>query len=162
MIAALILLSLVIISGGYIWVKNKKQQTNHHSSKLEPTLDKESSVDADEVLGIKTVASPEETEKAQNDTPSKPAAPEPTPVILYLMAPSNSTFGGYELLQALLSAGLRFGEQQVFHRHEHKDGRGKTLFHCASAESPGTFDLSKMGSFATRGLCLFFNTFYYY
>ena len=77
-------------------------------------------------------------------------------VAVYLVAKEGETYSGYELLQALLSAGLRYGQQKIFHRHMHKDGRGDVLFHCASATPPGTFDLTKMGSFSGRGLCLFF------
>jgi cell division protein ZipA len=73
------------------------------------------------------------------------------------MAPENCVYGGYELLQALLSAGLRYGKQRIFHRHTHKDGRGDILFHCASATEPGVFDLTKMGSFTSKGLCFFFS-----
>ena len=54
-------------------------------------------------------------------------------IVFYLMAPEEALYAGYELLQALLSAGLRFGKQHLFHRHVHKDGRGETLFHCAQA-----------------------------
>ncbi|MDP1574008.1 MAG: cell division protein ZipA C-terminal FtsZ-binding domain-containing protein [Coxiellaceae bacterium] len=77
-------------------------------------------------------------------------------VAVYLVAKEGEHYSGYELLQALLSAGLRYGQQKIFHRHTHKDGRGDILFHCASATAPGTFDLTKMGSFSGRGLCLFF------
>lgn len=78
-------------------------------------------------------------------------------VAVYLLAKEGETYSGYELLQALLSAGLRYGDRSIFHRHTHKDGHGDVLFHCASATSPGTFDLSKMGSFSGRGICLFFS-----
>lgn len=79
-------------------------------------------------------------------------------VAVYLLSKNDETFSGYELLQALLSAGLRYGDQKIFHRHEHKDGRGRVLFHCASASAPGTFDLTKMGSFSGKGICLFFSS----
>lgn len=78
-------------------------------------------------------------------------------IVLYLMSEENLPFSGYELMQALLSAGLRFGDQRIFHRHTHNDGRGQVLFHCASAMSPGTFDLTKMGSTTCQGLSFFFS-----
>lgn len=110
--------------------------------------------DADEVLGLKSAE--KEQKPAQSALRQTVTATQP-PVVLYLMAPEKCVFAGYELLQALLSAGLRYGHQQIFHRHTHKDGRGEVLFHCASAEKPGSFDLSKMGSFTTSGLSLFFS-----
>jgi cell division protein ZipA len=79
-------------------------------------------------------------------------------LMLYLMAPENQPYNGYELLQALLSAGLRYGKMQIFHRHEQKTGRGDILFSLASATSPGTFELPKMGGFSCTGLVLFFET----
>jgi cell division protein ZipA len=78
-------------------------------------------------------------------------------ITLYLMAPDNQPYNGYELLQALLSAGLRYGKMHIFHRHEQKTGRGEVLFSLASATSPGTFDLPKMGAFSCKGLVLFFD-----
>lgn len=76
-------------------------------------------------------------------------------VILYLMAPEEHDYNGYELLQALLASGLRYGEKGIFHRHEMKTGRGHVLFSLASVNKPGTFELSKMGSFSCPGLVLF-------
>lgn len=119
---------------------------------VEPSVNSDSNLDdleddTDSVLGLK-----------QADKPVISAHSTSTVFIaLYLMAPTNSVYGGYELLQALLSAGLRFGDQRIFHRHTHKDGRGDVLFHCASAAAPGTFDMSKMGGFTSPGLCLFFS-----
>lgn len=78
-------------------------------------------------------------------------------IALYLMADENTPFLGYELLQVLLSAGLRYGDHRIFHRHVNKDGRGAVLFHCASAKAPGTFDLTKMGSTMCEGLSFFFS-----
>src|SRR3990167_8421413 len=72
-----------------------------------------------------------------------------------VMAPKNSPYNGYELLQALLANGLRFGAMNIFHRHETKTGRGSILFSVASVNEPGTFELSKMGSFSCPGLTFF-------
>lgn len=118
--------------------------------------------DADYVLGLKTS---EKNQASQPDIHSRAAAKSSDRnersadciIVLYLMAPDNCVYAGYELLQALLSAGLRYGKQRIFHRHTHKDGRGDVLFHCASATEPGIFDLTKMGAFTSKGLCLFFS-----
>lgn len=120
-----------------------------------PNLIPETS-DADYILGLKTAEKtapkllPENTKSVVN-------AQTDSAIALYLMASDNCVYGGYELLQSLLSAGLRYGQHRIFHRHEHKDGRGNILFHCASAMSPGTFDLTKMGAFTSKGFCLFFS-----
>lgn len=163
--SVLILVGLILSFVGYFFWKKNTGITNHYSApkqKTEPSLGKnplanvrfesQEKEDPDVVLGIKSPV-----EKSSEDTQEVAPSLNHT-VVLYLMSPSNSSYAGYELLQALLSAGLRFGAQHIFHRHVHKDGRGDVLFHCASAEKPGTFDVSKMGGFATRGLCFFFTT----
>ena len=86
----------------------------------------------------------------------KPPPPPPPIITFYVMAEEEKPFSGYELLQAILSIGARFGEHQIFHRHQEKTGHGPVLFSIASAVKPGTFDLSKMGGFSTPGLSLFF------
>ena len=76
-------------------------------------------------------------------------------VVLHLLAKSDCPYAGYELLQALLAVGLRFGDMEIFHRHEQMNGTGDILFSVASVKKPGNFELSKMGGFKTPGLVLF-------
>ncbi len=76
-------------------------------------------------------------------------------IVMSVIADEGRPYTGYELLQALLSAGLRFGKMGIFHRHEEVNGRGEILFSLASAVEPGTFELPKMGGFSTLGLTLF-------
>lgn len=78
-------------------------------------------------------------------------------VVLYVVAEPEKLFVGYELLQALLSAGLRYGDMNIFHRYERVHSRGTPLFSLASAVEPGTFDLNKMGEVRCNALCLFTN-----
>ncbi|MBA2654873.1 MAG: cell division protein ZipA [Gammaproteobacteria bacterium] len=72
-----------------------------------------------------------------------------------IAAKPNKPFVGYELLQALLSAGLRYGAMNIFHRHEDYNGNGKILFSVASASEPGTFEISRMGGYSGKGLMMF-------
>lgn len=76
-------------------------------------------------------------------------------IVLGLIAHPTHPYAGYELLQALLSVGLRYGKKQIFNRHEEISGRGDILFSMASAVKPGTFELNKMGSFSTPAMTLF-------
>lgn len=81
---------------------------------------------------------------------------EPSRILsIFILANGNKNFSGYELLQSLLSSGLRFGEMNIFHRHEETNGKGRILFSLASATEPGTFNIQNMGSFSGRGLCMF-------
>lgn len=77
--------------------------------------------------------------------------------LLYIMlvARSDRPYTGYELLQALLSCGLRFGAMDLFHRYEDLNGKGKILFSVASASETGTFEINKMGAYSAKGLMMF-------
>jgi cell division protein ZipA len=79
----------------------------------------------------------------------------PDLIILNVMAAPEQEYTGYELLQALLSAGLRHGSMNIFHRHEQINGKGELLFSVASATEPGIFELNKMGGFSCKGLTFF-------
>jgi cell division protein ZipA len=75
-------------------------------------------------------------------------------MVLHVMAQTQA-FSGYQLLQALLGLGLRYGEMNIFHRHQELSGRGKILFSLASATEPGTFDLDNMNEYSCVGVTLF-------
>ncbi len=77
------------------------------------------------------------------------------PVMMFLSAKENRQLAGYELLQTLLATGLRFGEGQIFHRHQHQNGQGPVLCSLAAATASGVFDLQNIGAFSVRGLCMF-------
>lgn len=79
-------------------------------------------------------------------------------LMMFLLAKENRQFAGYELLQTVLAAGLRFGEGQLFHRHQFASGQGPVLCSLASATASGVFDLQNIGAFSVRGLCLFMHT----
>ena len=79
----------------------------------------------------------------------------PEIISFHLRPLPDTSYAGYELLQALLSAGMRFGQSGLFHRHEKKTGTGPILFSLASCTKEGTFDLSGMGGFSCKGLILF-------
>jgi cell division protein ZipA len=76
-------------------------------------------------------------------------------IALNVFAQDTQSFSGYELLQALLAAGLRFGEMSIFHRYQQDNGQGPILFSLASATEPGTFDIQQMGTFSCQGLLMF-------
>lgn len=91
------------------------------------------------------------------EQPNLSVTPPQAPLVAYyLMADAEAPFLGYALLQAMLSAGLRYGQKHIFHRYTQRAGGGRILFSVASAEAPGSFDLSNMGAVNTTGLALFF------
>ncbi|MCA0403627.1 MAG: cell division protein ZipA [Proteobacteria bacterium] len=79
-------------------------------------------------------------------------------LMFFLLAKENKQLAGYELLQTVLAAGLRFGEGQLFHRHQKANGQGPILCSLAAATATGVFDLQNIGAFSVKGLCLFMQT----
>jgi cell division protein ZipA len=75
--------------------------------------------------------------------------------IFNVVAREGTTVRGHELLQFFLTAGFRFGEMSIFHRHENSDGTGPVLFSIANMMQPGTFDLDKMEQFSSQGVSFF-------
>ncbi|MCX7121181.1 MAG: cell division protein ZipA [Gammaproteobacteria bacterium] len=159
-ILSFIFLALMFVGVFFYFRQNRPEVSNRYHKrkpimreKVDFNVNTESNID--DALGLNSV---EPADAAKSPALEKTShAQSDCVIVLYLMATGESTYAGYELLQALLSSGMRFGAQRIFHRHAHKDGRGDVLFHCASATAPGTFDLSKMGAFSCKGLSLFFS-----
>lgn len=83
-------------------------------------------------------------------------ASEPSEVlILYVLLPEQQELKGQELLSALTMLGFKYGEMDIFHRHQDSAGNGEVLFSLANMFNPGTFDIDNMDKLSTRGLSLF-------
>ncbi len=92
-------------------------------------------------------------------TSSKQADKDLPPVdevlVINVIARDEQGFKGPALLQNILESGLRFGEMDIFHRHESMAGNGEVLFSMANALKPGTFDLDDIEGFSTRAVSFF-------
>ena len=76
-------------------------------------------------------------------------------LVLNVRAPEEREISGAALLPMLLTLGLKFGEQDIFHRHVTTNGKGPVLFSLANLFKPGVFDIDSIETFSTRGLSLF-------
>lgn len=142
-----------------------KPRIIRHKPTTPPTANTAEADIADIEEGVIAVRTParQSTHPATEPETSAPAAPEPSTekallsdiIALHLLASPAHPYRGYELLQAILTAGLRHGKWNIFHRHEEISGRGPIIFSLASTVEPGTFDLAKISSFSTPGLTLF-------
>ncbi|QJC80960.1 cell division protein ZipA [Pseudomonas umsongensis] len=94
-----------------------------------------------------TKASPAVSEKEQ------PQAEEVLVISVICRDPAG--FKGPALLQNILESGLRFGEMDIFHRHESMAGNGEVLFSMANAVKPGVFDLDDIDHFSTPAVSFF-------
>ena len=96
---------------------------------------------------------PQETKKVAK--PAAAAAPVEEVLVINVVARDDFGFKGPALLQNILESGLRFGEMDIFHRHESMAGNGEVLFSMANALKPGTFDLDDIEGFSTRAVSFF-------
>ncbi|MBX9756592.1 MAG: cell division protein ZipA [Pseudomonadaceae bacterium] len=90
---------------------------------------------------------------AQED--SQPLPPVEEVLVISVVAREGEGFNGPALLQNILESGLRFGEMDIFHRHESMAGNGEVLFSMANGVKPGTFDLDDIDHFTTRAVSFF-------
>ncbi|MCM2321292.1 MAG: cell division protein ZipA [Pseudomonas sp.] len=82
--------------------------------------------------------------------------PKPQEVlVISVVARDPHGFRGQALLQSILESGLRFGDMDIFHRHESMAGNGEVLFSMANGVKPGTFDLDNIDTFTTRAVSFF-------
>jgi cell division protein ZipA len=116
--------------------------------------------EADHLTHVKINASDKTNKKptlgsSLADTELGPFESSGVSIMMFLLAKDNRQLAGYELLQTVLAAGLRFGEGHLFHRHQYANGQGPILCSLAAATPTGVFDLQNIGGFSVRGLCLF-------
>ncbi|MEH8017975.1 cell division protein ZipA [Rheinheimera muenzenbergensis] len=91
-----------------------------------------------------------------NSTEDTATAAEPAEVlILYVLLPEHKDMKGPDLLSALLTLGFKYGDMDIFHRHQDSAGSGAVLFSLANMFNPGTFDLENIDKLSTRGVSLF-------
>lgn len=130
---------------------------------IEPTMNK--IIIEDDLIPvtpiIKKTTRVQEQPTVESIQPEKPAKVvtdfQPLPLLMLHVMPADQgqKFIGYDLLQALLAAKLRFGKMSIFHRHEQANGDGKILFSVAQVTEPGTFSIDSMGGCHCDGLVLF-------
>lgn len=97
----------------------------------------------------------EDRESRKNSASTGEPAEVEEVLVINVVAREESGFKGPALLQNILESGLRFGEMDIFHRHESMAGNGEVLFSMANALKPGTFDLDDMEGFSTRAVSFF-------
>lgn len=76
-------------------------------------------------------------------------------VVLNVLAKDEQGFRGTDLLEILLACDVRYGDMNIFHRHEGGHGEGQVQFSIANAVEPGTFDLDRINDFCTPGIIFF-------
>ncbi|WP_433886554.1 cell division protein ZipA [Pseudomonas vranovensis] len=100
---------------------------------------------------------PDESPKTSGygSAPDKDLPPVEEVLVISVISRDEGGFKGPALLQNILESGLRFGEMDIFHRHESMAGNGEVLFSMANAVKPGVFDLDDIDHFSTRAVSFF-------
>jgi len=95
------------------------------------------------------------TEAPEIMTEKEPTKLEQQHFIFNIAAKPGNVIHGNDLLQFFITAGFRFGEMSIFHRHLHANGMGPILFSIANMRSPGTMDPEEMKLLTFEGLSFF-------
>jgi len=106
-------------------------------------------LDNDSVPSIKNEESTEHAKQADI------SVPESQIIILSVVMPAHQQMSGAALLPSLLTLGLKYGEMNIFHRHQDNAGNGAVTFSLANMLNPGSFDLDTIEAFVTQGVSLF-------
>jgi len=91
----------------------------------------------------------------EGDTANQQSNIEPEVLAISVIVPQGQIISGAALLPSLLTLGMKYGDMNVFHRHQDNAGNGKVTFSLVNAVNPGTFDLDNMENFVTQGVSLF-------
>ncbi len=135
-------------------VSNRPLVTNFNPPEF-TLVDKTNKPDQQEALVSKPLDLGKEG-KEKNHATTSPY--DPKLIVLQVNAFPGKPYMGYELHQALLTAGMRLGENNIFHRYENEaKGEGKILFSLAAATRDGSFAVEDIGAFKCNGLLLFMN-----
>lgn len=94
---------------------------------------------------------PIDTATVTQEEPEQITKHVPEVITLYV----SGDIQGAILLQTVTELGFKFGEMDIFHRHEDTSGKGPSLFSLANMYNPGVFNLDEIETFTTRGVALF-------
>lgn len=165
-------------NGGARVVKRPDQESLDEAGEYDPDLPddelmpdplfadgREDYADDYEEFEVVSTAEDEPAAAAETADSGKKAAPppaEPLPerkveevIVINVFAKGEEGLNGADILRLVLACGMRYGEMDIFHRTEDKEGKGLIQFSMANAVKPGTFDLDQMENFHTPGVSFF-------
>jgi len=93
--------------------------------------------------------------KPKNSSKGSQNDPGEQEVFVINVNAKNEFFKGPDLLHILLACDLRFGDMNIFHRHENANGTGAVQFSMANSVHPGTFDLEAIDEFTSPSVSFF-------
>jgi cell division protein ZipA len=112
-------------------------------------------LDSEPLPNINIDESKEKTEQVKENEKIDNPALESKIIILSVVMPAHQQMSGATLLPSLLTLGMKYGEMNIFHRHQDNAGNGAVTFSLANMLNPGSFELDTMETFVTQGVSLF-------
>jgi cell division protein ZipA len=170
-----VILNVLLLAGVVIAIVHtiRSRRVTVRSNYVQPQVNQYNSAPCDDIIAVRklnrdssempSISAAPKSSSVVNGMCQKPNSTKERPketvvsssIMMFLLAKEDRLLAGYELLQTLLSAGLRFGEGHLFHRHQFSNGQGPVLCSVAAATSSGMFDLQNIGAFSVHGLCIF-------
>lgn len=135
-------------------VQSKKTVSRKKTSKAELKRN-QMEINFGEGLSLNDEPISNKTDKKAKTNTSENVELETQVIILSVVMPENHQISGAALLPSLLTLGMKYGEMNIFHRHQDSAGNGAVTFSLANMLNPGSFDLDSMETFATQGVSLF-------
>lgn len=163
----LMIIGILIIAGIYLWGvgfdhrKATRKIQKHRKDQKEPILEtpvikpREEEVDFTDVFrrqgGLFRDEDADVPESATNSAKSEQGI-----IVLHVISNSGIRFNGEAVRDALYTAGLSYGDMQIFHHHGVGNSVSKdSIFSVANIHEPGMFNLKNMEDFQTDGLVMF-------
>jgi len=112
-------------------------------------------LDEESMPNIDMTEPKEKLEQVKDNTKTNIPAIESQIIILSVVMPAHQQMSGAALLPSLLTLGMKYGEMNIFHRHQDNAGNGAVTFSLANMLNPGSFELDTMETFVTQGVSLF-------
>lgn len=168
----LLLAGFVVVLGIYLFgryhskredeAERDMQPSTRHGGDIDPLFDQPGDnavVEAElerleRLISEDTTPQPDIAPAGSENRQASPIAPDKV-VTLFVLAPTGVPFPGNFILEAMQTAGLQFGDMDIFHHVKKRQGREESLFSVANLVEPGTFNPAAMEMFATEGLVLF-------
>lgn len=142
-------------------LESNAEQQPQPEAEQQPSLISDVELDDEVMPSISTLDIDDEPhvniniDSLEDETPIV-AEPEKQEVLMLFIDKAEGTpIDGAKLLPTLLTLGFKYGEMDLFHRHQDSSGKGEILFSLANMFNPGTFDIDHMEQLATRGLTIF-------
>ncbi len=125
---------------GSVESSNSNKQTRPEPAELPPLADKETAQISEQKIKIVYDPIPEGVQEL---------------IISHTILKKDKYFPGRDLFNALQSAGLSFGEMNIFHYPGDDEAETFALFSVANIVEPGTFNPQDADNFSTPGISMF-------